>query len=124
MRNDVGAEIEVDDSDKGCRDDVWLQQLLEADTSCQHGDNLGIACQLRREENDGDEDKQGREEVGEIGHEIGVIIEDNSLPGGAVGRELRQVLVEVEDDGHGDDEDDGEDIRADKLLHQITVQTR
>ena len=40
------------------------------------------------EENDGYKDEQGREEIGEIGHEVGVVVEDDGLDWGIVGRKL------------------------------------
>ena len=77
--DDVSTQIEIEDGDEGCREHVRTEQALEADTSRQHGNDLGIAGQLRGKEDDGDEDEQGREEVGEVGHEIGIVVEDDSL---------------------------------------------
>ena len=122
MWNDIGAEVEVDQGDEGCRNQVRLEQLLEADASCQHGYNLRVACQLRRKEDDGDKYKKGREEVGKIGHEVGVIVKDDGLPGSPISREFRQVLIEVEDDGDRDDQQDRENIGTDEFGHQISIQ--
>ena len=38
-------------------------------------------------------------------------------------RKLRQVLIDVEDYGNGNDEEDGEEIRTDKLLYDIPVES-
>ena len=58
LGDDVSAQSIVDNGNQGCRNQVGSQQALEADTGCQHGDNLTIACQLRREEDHRDKDEQ------------------------------------------------------------------
>jgi len=37
-------------------------------------------------------------------------------------RELREVLIDVKDNGDGHDEDDGEEVGSDKLLDDIPVE--
>ena len=90
--------------------------------SCQHGDNLGVACKLRREEDHGDEDEERREQIGEVGDEVRVVVEHNGFQRCVILRELCQVLVHVEHDGDGDNQDDGEEIGADELLDDIPVE--
>ena len=40
-----------------------------------------------------------------------------------VRRELRQVLVDIDDDGYGDDEDDGVEVGAYELVDDVPVHT-
>ena len=124
MGDDIGTQIEVDQRNQSRREKIGTHESLEAHASRQHGDDFGVAGQLRGEEDDGDKHEQRREQVGEVGHEVGVIVEDNSLQRSAISSELRQVLVDVEDDGDGDDEDDGVDVGADELGDDIPVEAR
>ena len=119
LGNNVGTEIEVEHRDDSRRNEVGAQQPLEAHAAGQHGNDFGIACQLGGEEDDGDEDEERREEVGEIRHEVDVIVHNDGPQGRMVGSELRQILVDVEDNGDGDNQGNGIDIGADELPDDV-----
>ena len=121
LGNDERTQVEVHHGNDGCRDEVGAQQSLETHTAGQHGDNLRVACQFGGEEDNGNEDEQRREEVGEVGHEIGVVVKDDSPQRCVVGGKLGEVLVDVEDDADGDNQDDGIDVGADELVDDIPV---
>ena len=54
-----------------------------------------LPSQFGREEYHGDKHEQRAEQVGEVGHEIGIVVEHHSLEWGMVLRELGKVLVYV-----------------------------
>ena len=58
MRNHIGDEIEIHDSDECCREHIRLHEPFETHTCCQHRDDLTIASQFRGEEDNGNEDEQ------------------------------------------------------------------
>ena len=123
LGDDVGAEIEVECGDECRRNHVGAQESLETHSACQHGDNLGVACQFGGEEDYGDEYEQRTEQVGEVGYEIGVVVEHNGAQRCMIGCELCQVLVDVEYNGYRDDEGNGIEICTDKFHYDISVHT-
>ena len=118
---DVGAQEEGGYGDDGGRHHVGAQQPLEAHAGGEHGDDFGVLGQLGGEEDDGDEDEQRAEQVGEVGDEVEVVVEHDGLPGGIVLRKAVHLLVEVEHDGDGEDEGDGKDVGTKKLLDDVEV---
>ena len=122
VRDDIGAEVEVHQGDESGREQVWPHEPLETHSSGEHRDDFGVTCQFGGEEDDGDEDEQRREEIGKIRNEVGIVVEHDGLQWCTEGGEFRQVLVDVEDDGDRDDEEDGVDIGADKLDDDIPVE--
>lgn len=121
--DDEAVEVEGDAGDEHARDHVGAHQPPEGDARGEHRDDLGVAGQLRGEEDDGNEHEERGEEVGVVGDEVGVVVEDDGTPGRMVLRKLREVLVEVEDQGDGDDQHDGEYVGADKLPDDVPVET-
>ena len=77
--DDIRAEIERERRDERSRNHIWPHQSSLAHTCGQHRDNLAVACQFRRKEDYGNENKQRREKVGKVGHEVHVVIKHNSL---------------------------------------------
>ena len=57
----VGSEVECDERDEHARNHVGAHQAAERHARGENGDDLGIAGQLRREENHGNKDEQRRE---------------------------------------------------------------
>ena len=122
LGDDVRPQPEGGDGDDGGRHHVGPQHALEAHAGGEHCDDLRVLGQLRGEENDGDEHEQRAEQVGEVGDEVHVVVEDNGAPGRVVRHELVLLLVEVEHHGNGDDEGDGKDVRPQELLDDVHVQ--
>ena len=79
-------------------------QPLEAHTRREHGDNFGILCQFGGEKDDGNEDKQGTEEVGIIGYEIQVVIEYDCFQRCLVVDEVIDIFIDIKYDSDGDDQ--------------------
>ena len=77
----------------------------------------------RGEKDDGNEDEQRAEKVGEVGDEVEVVVEDDALPRSIIGHELVDVLVVVEHHGDGDDQGDGKEVMAQELRDDVPVQT-
>ena len=123
VRNHIGRERVGECREEYAGNHVRAKQALERYSRCQHGDNLGIACQLGGEHDDRYEHEQRTEEVGEVWHEVGIVIEDDSSCRCMILGKLRQVVVEVEHDGNGDDERYREEVVAYELLDDISVQS-
>ena len=119
---DVRAEVEVECRDDGSRHHIRPEEPLEAHAAGEHGNDLRVACQFGSEEDDGDEDEKRAEEVGEVGHEVGIVVKDDCPERCMVGCELRQVLVDVEDDGNRDNKCDRIEVCADELGNNIPVE--
>ena len=122
MRYDVGSEQETAEGNDGGTHHVGAQQATETHARALHRDNLGIVGQFRGKENDGDEDEQRTEEVGKIGNEIDVVVENDLLHRGVATRELVDLLVEVENHGNHHDDGDEEDVGAEKLVDDVAVE--
>ena len=119
---DERAQAEGDHGDDGSGHHVGPEHALEAHAGGEHGDDFGILGQLGGEEDDGYEDEQGAEQVGEVGDEVQVVVEDDGAPRRIVGHELVLLLVEVEHYGDGDDEHDGKEVGAEELRDDVRVQ--
>jgi hypothetical protein len=121
MWDDVGREVKGESGDDDTRDHIWAEEPAERDARGENGDDFGVSRHFGSEENDGDKHEQRTEKIGEIGHEVGVIVKDDGPCRRMVLRELGKVLIEVEDYGNGNDEQNGEKIRTDKLPDDIPV---
>ena len=121
--DDVGAQEECQQRQEYAGDHVWAHEPLERHSRCQHRDNLRVAGQFRREENHGNEDEQRAEEIGEVRHEVGIVIKHNGTQRCVVLSELGQILVDVEDNGDTDNQDNREEICADEFLDNIPVES-
>ena len=75
------------------------------------------------EEDDSYEDEELAEEVRIVWHKVEVIVEENLFHRRIISQELVNVLVEVEDDSDAYDEDDGEEVRAEKLSYDVSVES-
>ena len=66
------------------------------------------------------------ENADEVGDEVEVVFEDDAAQRGrgAGADEMVDLLVEVEDDGDGDHQQDGEDIRAEEFTDDVSVYPR
>ena len=114
-------QIEIQCGDERSRNHIRSQQSLETGTTGHHGYDFRVACQLRCEEYDGNEDEQRREQVGKVGYKVGVIIENDSPERCVVGGEFCKILVDVENNGNADDKRDGVDVRANELLDDVPI---
>ena len=123
LGNHVSAQPEGSHGDDGGGHHIGAQHALEAHAGGEHGDDFRVLGQFGREEDDGDEYEQGAEEIGEVGDEVHVIVEDNGAPGSVVRHELVLLLVEVEHHGDGYDEHDGEYVRPQELRDDVHIQS-
>ena len=121
MGDNVGTEIKGEQGNDDTGNHVRTHNPFEGNTSCQHGDDFRIASQLGSEEDDGDEYEQGTKQVGEIRHEVHVIIKYYRLEWSMVLCEFRQVFVYVKHDGYGNNQHNGVDVCADKLLDDVPI---
>ena len=122
LGDDVSSQPEGGNSNDAGRNHVGAQDALEAHARGKHGNDFRIFCQLGGEENDGNEHEQRAEQVGKIGDEVQVIVEDDGIPGSVVRHELVLLLVEVENDRNRDDQCDGENVRSQEFLDDVHVQ--
>ncbi len=121
LRYDIGTEQVGGQGDECRREHIGTEQPPETHARALHGDDFRIVRQLRGEENDGDEHEERTEEVGEVGHEVDVVIEDDFLHGRVALRQLVNLLVEVENHGNHHDDGDEEDVRAQELVDDVVV---
>ena len=121
LGNDVGAEDEGGEGDDARADHVGAEQASETHARGFHRNYLAVVGEFGSEENDGDENEEGAEEVGEVGNEIDVVVEDNLLHRGVTDGEFVDFLVVVEDDGNHDDDGDEEDVGAEELVDDVSV---
>ena len=121
-RNHLGTQHVGDQCDDGGRNHVGHHQALEAHSGGEHGDNLGVLCQLRREENHGNEYEQRTEEVRVIRNEVQVIVEDDGTDRRLVVDEVVNVFIDVEHHGDGDNQGDGKKVGAQELHDDVPVQ--
>ena len=122
LGDDERPQPESGHRNDGCRHHVGPQHALEAHARREHGNDFRVLGQLRGEEDDGDEHEQRAEQVGKVGDEVQVVVEDNGIPRRVVGHELVLPLVEVEHHGDGYNQGDGKYIRAQELLDDVPVQ--
>ena len=71
--------------------------------------------------NHGNEDKQRREHVREVGDEVRIVVEHHFVPAGSAVGELVDLLVEVKDDGNRDDEGQQKHVGAEKTHEYVAV---
>ncbi len=118
--DDLGAQVEGEQGYEGGTDHVGAHEAGQTDASTDHGYDFAVAGQFGGEEDDGDEDEEGGEEVGVVGHEVEVI-DQQLVPWCAVLGELVDVVVIVKDNGHPEDEQDGEEIGTQELRDDVGV---
>ena len=123
MGDDIGTEIIRQHGNEHTGEHIGTQQTLEGYTSRQHRYNLRIACQFRRKEYYGDEDKQRAEQIREIRNEVDIIVKDNGFERSMETAEFLQVLVDVKDDCQRDYQRDGKYISTNKLTDNIPVKS-
>ena len=92
-RNYVGAEQKCSDGDKTSRNHIGAKKAAETHAGGLHRDDFRITRQFRGEENDGDEDKERTEQIGEVGDEVQVVVEDDLLRRHIALRKLVNLLV-------------------------------
>ena len=105
----------------GGGNEVRPHQSLEADTSCQYGNDLRVGGHLGREENHGKKDEHRGEHVHKVRNEVGVILEDDELERSLVRDELIYLLAEVKDYHDADNQQQGNNIGTDELLDDVPV---
>ena len=120
-RDDERVQDEGHARDDGRRDAIGQHEPPETHAAGQHRDDLRVVRQLRREEDDGDEGEQWAEQVREVGNEVQVIVHDDRLQRNVGVQELVDLLVDVEHDRDGYDQEDGEHVGSQELLDDIPV---
>ena len=113
LRNDVGAEVVRQYRNQHARNHVGAQESLKRNSRGQHGDDFGVSSEFRGE---------GTEKVGVVGHPIHVIVENDGLQWCVILDERVEILVDVEDDGDGDDQQNREEVGADEFSDDIPVE--
>ena len=104
-----------------CRQHIGHHQPLETDSGRKHRDDLGLLSQLRRKEYNRYEDEERAEKIGVVGNEVEIVIEYDTAQTDLRLHKVIDLLIDVEDDRNGYDQDDGEDERPQKLLDQILI---
>ena len=77
---------------------------------------------FRGEKDDSYKDEQRAKQIGEVGDEVDIIVEHDSLQRRVILGELRQILINIEHNRYGDDENNREEIGTDKLTYDIPVE--
>ena len=67
------------------------------------------------------EDEERAEKIGVVGNEVEIVIEYDTAQTDLRLHKVIDLLIDVEDDRNGYDQDDGEDERPQKLLDQILI---
>ena len=115
------AQVESHGRNDGRTDEVGSQEASETHAGTDHGYYLAVVGQLRSEEDDTQKDEERAEEVGEVGDEVEIILEDDGVPSGVVRGELIHVLVEVKHHSDTDNQQYGEEVCPQELCYQISV---
>jgi len=105
------------------RNHVRSHQSLKRNASRKHRDDFGIGGEIGREKDDRDEHKQRAEQVGEVRHEVNIVVKDNRFQRSVVLSELRQVLIDIKHDGDRDDKGYRIEVGANEFLYYIDVET-
>ena len=121
LRDDISPENEGGGGDDGGSHEEGAEQTAETHARAFHGDDFGAVGQLCGEENHGNEDKQRREHVREVGDEVRIVVEHHFVPARSAVGELVNLLVEVKDDGNRDDECQQKHIGAEKTHENVAV---
>ena len=121
--DDVRAKSVVEQCDDGCRNHVRTHNASETGASRYHGDDFGVFGKFRGEEDDGNEDKQLAEQIGVERDEVQVVVKQNFFHRGIVLQELVDVLIEVKHDSNADNQHNGEEICAEELSDDVTVES-
>ena len=82
-----------------------------------------FSASLEVKKDDGNEDKQGTEEVGIIGYEIQVVIEYDCFQRCLVVDEVIDVFIDIKYDSDGDDQSNGKEISTQKLDDDVFVKS-
>ena len=123
LGNDIGTEHKSTDGYQRSGEHIRTQQTTKTHSRCFHRNNLRVICQFGCKEDNGYEYKERTEEVGEIGNEVEVVIEDNLLHTDMALRELVNTLVEVKDNGYRYDDSYQKDVGAQELDNDIPIQS-
>ena len=118
---DPSAQDNTEYAEQRSRKSVWHHQPVITHAGSLHGDDLRVARQLARKENDGDEDEQRTEHIHIIGDEGQVIIEDDLRERDLVLEEIVHLLGQVKDDGDGQYQHNGEKECPQKLPNYIPI---
>ena len=122
FRNDVSAESETCQRDNGGRDHIRAQEPAKTHARRFHRNYFRIVGQLRGKEDDGNEDEERTKEVGKIRYEVEVIIERYLCPRYVGLLKFINLLVVIKDDSNRNDNANQEDVRAEKLINDVTIQ--
>ena len=120
-RDDIPSHPEGQQKQKQRRPKVRQHETVKTHTRSQYGDNLGVACQFTGEENDGNEYEQLAEHIHIIRYKIEVIVKHNLPKRHLVVVESVHLLRQVEHNGNRHHQNDGEEIRPQKLLYYIPI---
>ena len=119
--DDKSAKRKRNCGDDECAQEVGAQEAVETHACCLHRDNLRLACQSCGEKDNADENKHRRKHVGQVGDEVGIIVQPYLAGGSSAGGELVYLLVEVKDDGNHRKDGDEEHISGEKLAQDVAV---
>ena len=98
--NNPGIHKETQDSKHGGAKHIRPKQSAETYPACQHGDNVTIQGQPRREKDDCDKDKEVIKKVIKPWNEIDIIIEDQLLGARIVLYEVVDFFSQIDNNCH------------------------
>ena len=120
-RDDEAVEHVGRERDERRRDHIRAEQTAEAHPTGEHGDDLGVRCELRGEEDHRDEDEERTEEVRVVGDEVEIVAEEDPRERHLWLEEVRDLIVDVEDHCDREDQADGEEERRDEGTYDVPV---
>jgi hypothetical protein len=121
VRNDPSVEIKRKQGKNKRGYEVGKEKPAKADTAVQDRDDLGIGRHASREVDDGNENKERREQIGKVGYEVEVIVNNDASQRSLPLNEIIKFFTDIKNDGNDNDQCKGKEKCPQKLSDDIPV---
>lgn len=122
VRDHPAVEVERERSQETRRHEVGAEHAAEGDAGIQDGDDLRIGGHACCEVDHRDEHEQRREQVGEVGDEVEVVVEYDLAERRLALDEVVDLFRDIENDRDQNDQCQGEEERPQELADDIAVE--
>ena len=102
-------------------DHIGTEKTAEAHSTCQHGDDLRIGSEIGGKEDYRDEDEERAEEIRIVGDEVDVVVEDHLIECHLRLKEVRHLIIEIEDYGNSQEQTDRKKEGRQKGTYDIPI---
>ena len=120
-RDNFCPKIEGHASNNGGTNHVWYKESTATNACTYKGYEFASVGHLCGKEDDANEDKKRAEEVGVVGDEVEIVIDNDSSPRSLRLRETVDILIEIEHHTNTDNQYDGKEVSPEELSYDVAV---